>query len=325
MPDAPTIPEVTEDRPTPVVFRADGTRHPASEQISIEPVDFRNPTFLAEGELRRLRSTHIDYLRALTSRLSSLLRSEIALNLGKFGTQSCESFIEGLKSPSQIAIFRVSPLNGVAYIEIPPKLAIALTTRILGGREPAAEPDVYLTEIETALLEDVIGVITAEWCEQWRDQTAMNATLIGHETNPRFIQATAKSAMMLVVGIEVAFGRCEEVIQIAVPLPMIEPMMKRLHAARARETGMQRADGNVAWRNSYDDIAIPVHAEMVVARMTVEALLKLQKGTVLELPAAVLEAAQIKIAGAVRFTARAGQQDGFIAVQITDKILIPKK
>lgn len=322
----PTSTEPTGQKPpTGAVFRANGLRFEATDQIKVEPVDFRNPTFLAEGELRRLRSTHLEYLRALTTRLSSLLRSEIALNLAKFGTASCESFIEGLKNPSQIALFRVHPLNGVGYVEIPTKLAVALTTRILGGREPVANPDAYLTEIESALLEDVIAIFTSEWCEQWRDTTAMTPHLIGQETNPRFIQATAKSAVMLVMDIEVAFGRCEEVIHIGVPLSMIEPMMKRQHAARVRDTGTQRPEGAAAWRNSYDDIAIPVHAEFVASRMTVAALLNLKQGDVLELPASVLESAHINVAGAVRFNARAGQQDGYIAVQITEKTVSPKK
>jgi flagellar motor switch protein FliM len=322
-------PTTTEPTSTPsgavAIFRANGTRFEAADKITVEPVDFRNPTFLAEGELRRLRSTHLEYLRALTTRLSGLLRSEIALNLGKLGTASCESFIEGLKNPSQIALFRVQPLNGVGYVEIPTTLAVALTTRILGGREPVTNPDAYLTEIESALLEDVIAIFTSEWCEQWRDSMAMTPHLIGQETNPRFIQATAKGAVMLVVGIEVAFGRCEELIHIAVPLSMIEPMMKRLHAARVRATGSQRPEGQAAWRNSYDDIPIPVDAEIVAARMTVAALLNLKQGDVIELSAAVLEKTQINVAGSARFIARAGQKDGYIAVQITEKTVSPKK
>lgn len=312
--------------PRGVVYRADGTQFPAEAVIKIEPVDFRNPTFLAEGEMRRLRANHQDYLRALYSRLSNLLRSEIALNLGKFGTMPCETFIEGLKTPSQISIFRVHPLNGVGYIDIPPKLAVSLTTRILGGRESTTAPEQYLTEIETALLEDVIAIITAEWCEQWRDDMAMSPQLIGHETNPRFLQASGKGAMMLVIGIEVAFGRAQETIQIAVPLTMIEPMVKRMSAARARETGVQRPDqAQSSWRNSYDEIAIPVHAEITAAHMTVEQLLNLKVGEMIELSASVLESALIKVAGVVRFTAHAGQQDGYAAVRITDKVALPKK
>lgn len=313
----------TEHKPTPVprpeaVFRQDGSRVLPEEKITIERVDFRNPTFLAEGEQRRLRSMHEDCLRVLASRLSTLLRAELVLNLSRFGTQSCESFIEGLKNPTQITLFRVSSLTGVGFIEIPPKLAIALTNRILGGREPSVTADAYLTEIETALLEDVLNIMTAEWCEQWHDNTPMNATLIGHETNPRFIQSAAKNSMMLVVGVAVAFGRCDEIMQIAVPLSMIEPMMKRQQANRNRDSGIQRTEKSAAWRPGYDEIAIDVHADMVAARMTVEALLALKEGDVIELEPTVLETAKVHVAGAVRFTGRAGQKNGFVAVQITD-------
>src|SRR5579871_2365829 len=125
---APTHEEApAENKPPTVVLRCDGTRSAKGEAIAIAPVDFRNPSFLAESDLRRLRSVHEDYLRALTSRLSALLRSEVALNLTKFGTQSYEEFVGGLKTPDQISMFRVSPLHGVGYIEMPPAFAIALT------------------------------------------------------------------------------------------------------------------------------------------------------------------------------------------------------
>ena len=313
-------PSAGVDLPPAAVFRADGTRLAEGSSLHIQPVDFRNPACLPEVELRRLRSMHDEFERAITSRLSSLLRSELALKIRKLETQPFETFVEGLKNPSQISLFRVNPLNGIGFVEIPPKLAVALTTRILGGREPAANADPYLTEIEIALLEDVIAIVTGEWCEQWRDETAMNAHLIGHETNPKFLQAGAKNAMMLVVSIDLVLGRCEEVMQIAVPLSMIEPIMKRLSATRERENASQRGEGNTAWRNSYDDIAIPVHAEIAAARMTVAALLKLKTGEIIELPASALETTRINIAGGVSFTARAGQKDGCIAVEITKKL-----
>lgn len=309
--------EATPPRPSGPVFRHNGVQFGPKEMPKIESVDFRNPTFLSEGELRRLRSVHLEFVRALTSRLSSSLRSEIALNLGKIGTQPFEQFIESLKCPTQISLFRVNPLNGVGIIEMPPNLAIAMTHRILGGPESEGTPDAYLTEIELALLEDVVALITAEWCEQWRDEGPMNAQLLGHETNARFVQSSAKSVMMLVVTIEVSFGRGESAIQIAVPLSMIEPMMKKMHAARARQNGPQGAVQSPAWRTSYDGIDVPVHAEIIAAQLSVEAVLRLKVGDVIELPASALEATRVRVSGTPRFTARAGQQDGQVAIQIT--------
>ena len=302
------------------IFRSDGKRVAAGMNVDIAPVDFRNPTSLPEVELRRLRSTYTEFERALTSRFSSHLRSEVAVNLGTLDTQPFERFVEGLKSPSQISIFRVSPLNGIGIVEIPPKLAVELTNRILGGRESATGMDAYLTEIEIALLEDVIGIITSEWCSQWREEAALTAQLVGHETNPKFLNAGDKNALMLVAGMEVAFGRCEEIIQIAVPISMIEPMMNRLQDTHARKTGAASFLSDSSWKPTFDDIVVPAQAEITAARMAVSELLNLKVGDIIELPASALEKTVINIAGSVKFTGCAGQKDGRAAVQIKEKL-----
>ena len=48
-------------------------------QGKTERYDFRNPAFLSEGELRRLRLLHEDFVRYLASRLSLYLLMEFGL------------------------------------------------------------------------------------------------------------------------------------------------------------------------------------------------------------------------------------------------------
>lgn len=52
------------------LLRADGQRGSAAT-LKVEPYDFRNPAFLSEVELRRLRLLHEDFIRYLSARLSS--------------------------------------------------------------------------------------------------------------------------------------------------------------------------------------------------------------------------------------------------------------
>ena len=301
-------------------FKFDGSSLGTTNDVKVEPVDFRNPTLLSEGELRRLRSTHEEYVRRLATRVSSVLRAELGLRVAKFTTQPYEDFLGSLKALTHLSLFRVAPLSGVAILEIPPRLAMAFTNRILGGREQAPDLDVVLTEIEVALLEDVIAIITEEWCKQWKEGVGMEASLIAHETNPRFVQACPKGTMMLVLGIDATFDGGKEVIQIAVPFAMVEPIMERKQAARGQESGSKGAERSTVWRKTYDEISIPVHAEFVATEMTVEALLKLKAGDILEAPRSSLERTRICVAGSVRFIGSAGQQDGRVAVQITNKL-----
>ena len=301
-------------------FKFDGSSFGTTGDVKIEPVDFRNPALLSEGELRRLRTAHEEYVRALATRVSSVLRAELDLRVAKFTTQPYEDFLGSLKSPTQLSLFRVAPLSGVGILEIPPRLAMAFTNRILGGREQAPDLDVVLTEIEVALLEDVIAIITEEWCKQWKEGLGMESSLVAHETNPRFVQACPKGTMMLVLGIDATFDGGKETIQLAVPFAMIEPIMERKQAARAQEAGSPGTERAAVWRKTYDEIPIPVHAEFSAAEMTVEALLKLKAGDILEVPRSSLERTRVCVAGAVHFIGSAGQHEERVAVQIVRKI-----
>ena len=84
-------PEVTA--PKPVVLGG------KSASAKIEPYDFRNPAFLSEAELRRLRLLHEDFIRYLSARLSLYLRMEFGLKLAELTTVTFAHFSESLVNP----------------------------------------------------------------------------------------------------------------------------------------------------------------------------------------------------------------------------------
>src|SRR5262249_25038422 len=72
------------------------TESPAKK---VTPHDFRNPVFLAEAELRRLKLLHEDFARYLSSRLSLHLRMEFVLKLASLTTTSYSKFTDSLPTP----------------------------------------------------------------------------------------------------------------------------------------------------------------------------------------------------------------------------------
>src|SRR6185312_5626450 len=113
-----------------------------------------------------------------------------------------------------------------------PRLALTLADRMLGGRGHSVKTERYLTEIEIALLEDVLVIVMEEWCGQWKAEQELRPVFIGHESNGRFLQTSPKDAVVLVLAIEVGFGDCTEQIQIGVPYYTIEPMVRKMQARR---------------------------------------------------------------------------------------------
>ncbi len=148
--------------PKRTLIRADGRRTAAGVTVKVEPYDFRNPAFLSEVELRRLRLVHEDFIRYLSARLSLFLRMEFGLKMAKLTTVNYQKFTESLPSPTHICLFKAEPLTGVSVIDINPRLALTIADRLLGGRGHSVKAERYLTEIEVALMEDVIVIILEE-------------------------------------------------------------------------------------------------------------------------------------------------------------------
>jgi flagellar motor switch protein FliM len=213
----------------PLVIPAAGRRAgSAAAEYKIEAYDFRNPAFLSEYELRRLRVLHEDFIRYLSARLALFLRMEFGLKLGQLSAVSYVKFTGSLASPTHVCLFKAEPLLGVGVLEINPRLALTIVDRLLGGRGHSVKAERQLTEIEIALLEDIIVIILEEWCGQWKHEQELHPLIIGHENDGRFLQTSPREAIMLTLTLEASFGDCAEQIQIGVPYYTIEPIVKKM-------------------------------------------------------------------------------------------------
>ena len=303
----------------PQVYRADGRRDDGVAP-KVEAYDFRNPVFLTEVDLRRLRLLHEDFIRYLSARLALFLRMECALKMAKLTTLTYAKFTESLPNPTHLCLFKVEPLGGVGILDLNPRLALTLVDRLLGGRGHSVKVDRYLTEIEIALLEDILRIILEEWCAQWHHETDLHPEIIGHENNGRFLQSSPKDAIMLALTIEVDFGDCAESMEIGVPYYMIEPMVKVIQARRHRDATPAQTRAPAAWKAVYEHISLPAHAEWDAFHLPLRELTRLRVGDVLELPADIVDQTRVCLAGSPKFTGVAGLDGERVVVKITEKI-----
>lgn len=304
-----------------MLIRADGRRNGGNDVAKVEPFDFRNPAFLSEVELRRLRLVHEDFIRYLSARLSLFLRMEFGLKMAKLTTATYAKFTESLPSPTHICLFKAEPLSGVCVIDINPRLALTIADRLLGGRGHSVKSERYLTEIEVALLEDVILIVLEEWCGQWKLEEDLRPSILGHENNGRFLQTSPKDAVVLALTLEASFGDCSEQIQIGVPYYTIEPLVKKMQARRQKDTAVVTvAEKSATWQEAYDHIALPVRAEWDALELTLREVTSLRVGDVIEMPSAQVHQTRVLLSGAPKFIGTVGLDTDRIAVQLTRKL-----
>lgn len=295
-----------------------GAKHGTPPKV--EQYDFRNPVFLSEGELRRLRLLHEDFIRYLSARLSLFLRMEFGLKMSGLTTVTYSKFCESLPSPTHLSLFKVDPLVGVGILDINPRLALTIADRLLGGRGHSVKAERYLTEIEIALIEDVILTFLEEWCSQWKSDQEMHPSIIGHENNGRFLQTSPKDAIILALTLEASFGDCSEQIQIGVPYYTIEPMVKKMQAKRQKDSAVAPSVRRAEWQKSYDRITIPVCAEWQAVELPVREITSLRVGDVIELPASICADTRLLLSGTPKFIGTVGLDTDHVAIQITRKL-----
>lgn len=289
-------------------------------KVKVEPYDFRNPAFLSEAELRRLRLLHEDFIRYLSARLSLYLRMEFGLKMAKLTTVTYSKFTESLPNPTHLSLFKVEPLVGVGVLDLNPRLALTIADRLLGGRGHSVKAERYLTEIEIALIEDVILILLEEWCAQWKSEQELRPMLIGHENNGRFLQTSPRDAIMLAMTLECNFGDCSEQIQIGVPYYTIEPVVKKMQARRQKDTAVTATARRATWQPSYDRITIPVRAEWPACELTLREIISLRVGDVIEMPASLCNETRLLLNGEPKFIGTVGLDTDRVAVQITRKL-----
>ena len=305
---------------TPLILRADGMRDAFGPNFKAERYDFRNPAFLTEGELRRLRLLHADFVRYLSARLSLFLRMEFGLEIAQLNTVAFSKFTESLPAATHISLFKAEPLSGVGVLDIAPRLALSIVDRLLGGRGVAVKADRPLSEIDVASIEDVVGIFLEEWCGQWKTEQELHPVIIGHESSGRFLQTSAKYAIMLVLTLEAKFGDCTEKIQLGVPYYTIEPMVKKINARRQKEATVATAEKKASWQGSYNRISIPVRAEWQTLELSLREITNLRVGDVIEMPHAIFSDTRVLLNGTPKFVGTVGLDTDHVAVQITRKL-----
>jgi flagellar motor switch protein FliM len=295
---------------------------PVAQGLSakVEAYDFRNPAFLSEAELRRLRLLHEDFIRYLSARLSLYLRMEFGLKMAKLTTVTYSKFTESLPNPTHLSLFKVEPLVGVGILDINPRLALTIADRLLGGRGHSVKTERYLTEIEIALIEDVILILLEEWCTQWKSEQELRPSIIGHENNGRFLQTSPRDAIMLAMTLECNFGDCTEQIQIGVPYYTIEPVVKKMQARRQKDTAVTIVAKRAEWQTSYDGIKVPVRAEWHAFDLTLREVVALRVGDVIEMNPSVCADTRVLLNGSTKFVGTVGLDTDHVAIQLTRKI-----
>jgi len=285
----------------------------------IRPHDFRQSGFLAASELRRIRQRQEQFVRSLAARLAMFLRLEFTLQLSKIYIETYQKFIEGLSNPAYITLFKTNPLKGACLLVIPPRLALTLVDRLLGGPGQMPSDNRDLTDIEVALSDQTSMLMLAEWCNHWPEMRDLHPSILGHENNSKFLQTSPPETSMLILTVQGTIAEQSETFQMVFPYSTVEPLMRLINPTLPTDAAQSRAT-KTQWNAGFDEVKVPITAEWQGLKMSAGDITRLKAGDLITLDPACAAQVLVRFGNIPKFLGRPGTSDAKWAVQLTAPI-----
>jgi flagellar motor switch protein FliM len=290
--------------------RTAGRINRRSKSAGPAPYDFRRPTNLSREHTRTLQIAYETFARQFSTILTTSLRAVSQVTLLSIEQFTYDEYIASLSSPTIVAKLSMEPLPGTAIAEF--SLAIAMTSidHMLGG-SGGPQPERPLSEIETPLLQGLIGRMLGELRYAFEGIASIRPQLTGIEYNPQFVQAGGASDPVIVASFEMRVGAEECVATICLPFGMIFPKLQVSPA--------QRAAREVAHRNlvaGMESVPLDVAVRFQQMRMRPEELISLRIGDVVTLNHPVTQPLAVTTAGMTFAQAVPGSQGSRLACLI---------
>ncbi|MDD4601086.1 Flagellar motor switch protein FliM [bioreactor metagenome] len=293
------------------------------KQRKIKVYDFKRPDKFSKDQIRTLHMLHENFARLLNTYLSAHLRALVHINVASVDQLTYEEFIRSLPNPSVISVFTMRPLKGNVILEINPNIVFSIIDRLFGGPGLPPAKARALTDIEEAITKRVINKALESFQEAWKQVVTIEPRLEIIETNPQFTQIVPPSDMVVIITLQAKIGQAEGLINLCIPYFVLEPIMSKLtttfwvSSAMAKQSLPEHIS---AIKRRLEKALIPVIVELGRVNITVQEMLELNVGDVLQLGTKVENELDVIIGQHEKFKCKPGLSKAKLAVQITEVI-----
>ncbi|NPV58337.1 MAG: flagellar motor switch protein FliM [Actinobacteria bacterium] len=293
----------------------------AHERKTYRAYDFRRPTKFSKDNLRTLHFLHETFARQLSSSLAGYLRTNARCVLDSVEQVTYEEFLRSLPTPTLVCICYLGVPEKPVVMEMSLSLTFGIIDRILGGPGIGGVQERELTEIEQAIIEEVLTLVLVELSKAWSTVVEAEFHLEKMEAHPQFVQVVFPTEIILAVSMEAEVGASEGFINFCFPFTSLQELLDGFNtekwlSSRPKEEGSRR----LAVKEDLSSVKAPIGVELGRAHISLADLRNLKEGQVIRLDARVDDAVVVKIGKTPAYYAWPGTSRGRMAVRIHSRI-----
>ncbi len=303
----------------------DGKVDTSAEQAApadIVPFDFSNQDRIIRGRMPTLDVLNDLLARSLRNSFSLALRKVV--DVGPRGVQMMKfgEFTRTLTVPSSLHVFKMDPLRGHAILCLDPKLVFTLVDIFFGGTGKTSFriEGRDFTAIETKLILKVVNLILADLEKTWKVVHPLNFQYVRSEINPQFMSIVSPSDIVVIISLALELDEFTGMIFLCIPYAILEPIKGKLYSGYQTD----ELEMDHTWVERFIEHIRHAEVEVVVdlgkCQITVQDLLQLKVGEVLQLNKGVGDLLTGRVEGIPKILGKAGSYGRKKAFQVEEKI-----
>ncbi len=284
----------------------------------VRTVDFSQPTKFSSDQQRRISRALESFCQTATARLSAELRTPLELEVAGSSQLAWLMAQRKLAGSSLSALLDVAP-TGTRMLLVGDLSFVLMGVDCLLGGSPTRPPEERrLSEIDWVLIRRLFDSIVAQLSAAWQDLGHLQLSLGEVEQQSEAIQIASVSEPTLMFRITTRFGDSEGSLSLLIPWIAIESVADQLGGrdTRAADDDVESA---VAIHGALSSASVTLRAEVTGATLSVEEVLALRPGSIVEFGVPAENGVAIFIEDRLVARARPGRHAGRRAVRVETK------
>lgn len=306
---------------------ASGGEDIQEEKQKIKEYDFKSPKKFTKEQLKAMDGLYETFSRMLASFFSGLLRTVCEITVVQIEEQRYYEYNNALPDTALVGLVEMRPENkryeGSTFIlDMSTSVGFYLVDRVLGGPGSGFNLSRDYTDIEIAILTNIIDKITQRLQETWQNNLPISANLAEIQTNARLLQVFAPEDVVLIVILNVKLGQVEGNLNICMPAEFLESVMHTFSLRYARPAKHQDRDKEEQKKRIILENVCESDMEIRVIfdqfQLELQEIMQLQPDDVIPLSKRVDSDVLVTVDKIPWFTAKLGQTKKKKAIRLND-------
>jgi flagellar motor switch protein FliM len=214
--------------------------------------------------------------------LSTLLGRDATMQFTSLESAKSADLQAALPVPASLAVVRLKPLPGFAFVSVEPGLLLTLLDGFFGGSGRATvDPQAAIAPAAQRFLALMLRSFAPDLAAAWAPVTPLELELVKQETNPRLVQLGAPLEALLVVKFTVEFGARSGRIDWLLPEVLLAPVREALAADGGQTTLLSQEAWAPALTAALQDAELDTRAVLAQAQISLRELVRLSPGDII--------------------------------------------